>query len=345
MSAPTETHLEQELHTLDSALERLVGSGDLTDVQAHRVHDAFAAEVVTPAAAEAVLTPRPSSLASRLIEVGAYLGAALVAAGGALVVGQRWDELGHSGQVVLLAVLALVFGAVGLVVVAVDRRRPLAEDHAVIRRLASTMFTLTAVAAAGLVLRLYLPDRGGVDDTRLGWMFLTIAVVSGAILVGARFLAPSALAEIGLYGTVLAVPLGLMFVFNLPDSDWMAQAGMVTFFAVGAAWAAMATWTKVLTVPMLGTVLGLGTALFASLGGTTTSKVLLAVLAVGSFAVYLVQPRWPWVTAAMLAAIFFTFAIVGDAFGGPVAMLVAGLLLLVLAALALMLQRRRHTTV
>ena len=342
MSATLDTRPQDDVHTLDSALHHLVGSGELTEVQAHRVHEAFVAEATVPAAAPRA-THRPAGgWAGRLIEVGAYLGAALVAAGGTLVVGQQWEELGHNGQLAVLAAVTLAFGVAGVTVIAVARGRgggPSLADDAVLRRLASTLLTLSAAASAGLVIRAYLPDTGDASDARVGWMFLTAGVVAGLVLVAARLTAPSALAEVGLYGAVLAALGGIMMLVGPSDSPTMA---IVAFFCVGAGYAAVALLTRLLTVPTLGMVLGLGTALFAAfVGEMTTSRVLLAVLAVGCFAAYLVRPLWPLVTAAMLAAVGFSFMLVGDTFGPAVAMLVSGLLLLVLAAGALLL-RRRH---
>jgi hypothetical protein len=330
-------------HVLDSALRQLVEAGELTPVQAQRVHDTYNVESATVEGTTPA-PPGPSGWARRLIEVGAYLGAALVAAGGAIIVGQQWQDLGRSGQLVLLAALTVAFGAAGAVVAWADHRRDEPDaDRAVLRRLASTLLTLAAAATAGFVAVAYLPaaGEGSPSDARAGWMFLTIAAATGAVLVVTRLGAPSALAEIGLYGAVLAVPTGLLFFVNLPDSRDVPPLAAVLFAAVGVGYAAVASTTRVLTVPVLGTVLGLGTALIAAGGDSTTSRVLLAVLAVGCFAAYLARPRWPFVATAMLAAVILTFVVVGDAFNPAVAMLVAGMALLALTAGALLLQRRR----
>jgi hypothetical protein len=170
-------------------------------------------------------------------------------------------------------------------------------------------------------------------------MFLTAGLVAGLILLAARLTAPSAVAEVGLYGAILGALGGTMMLVG-PTND--PTAAVVAFFCIGVAYAAVSVLTRLLTVPTLGLVLGLGTALFASLvGEETTSRVLLAVLAVGCFAAYLVRPLWPLVTAAMVSAVGFSFLLVGDTFGPAVAMLVSGLVLLALAAGALLL-RRRH---
>jgi hypothetical protein len=345
MSTTLETQPQNDMHTLDAALHKLVETGELSDAQALRVHDTYAVESATPAGtAPAAAAPRPSSWTRRLVEVGAYLGAALVAAGGAIIVGQQWDELGRGGQLVLLAALTAVFGAAGAAAAWVDHRREEPEaDRAVLRRLASTLLTLAAAATAGFVAIAYLPAAGAGDptDARLGWMFLTIAAATGSVLVVTRLVAPSALAEIGLYGAVLAAPTGLLFFVNLPESSDLPALVAVLFAVVGVAYAAVASTTRALTAPTLGTVLGLATALIAAIGDSPTSRVLLAVLAVGCFAAYLARPRWPFVAAAMLAAVILTFVVVGDAFNPAVAMLVAGVALLALAAGTLLLQRRR----
>jgi hypothetical protein len=130
-------------------------------------------------------------------------------------------------------------------------------------------------------------------------------------------------------------------VVSLPEGPTLPR---VLFFCLGVGYAALALTTRMLTVPTLGLVLGLATALVASVGGTTDSRVLLAVLALGCFAAYLVRPRWPLVSAAMLAAVALTFSVVGDAFGPAVAMLVSGVLLLLLTAGALVLRQRWSRT-
>jgi hypothetical protein len=233
----------------------------------------------------------------------------------------------------------IALGVAGLTVVAVTRSRRTELDAAVLRRLASTLLTLSAAASAGLVIRAYLPDTGEASDTRVGWMFLTAGLVAGLILLAARLIAPSAVAEVGLYGALLGALGGTMMLVG-PTND--PTAAIVAFFCIGVGYASASVLSRLLTVPTLGLVLGLGTALFASLvGEETTSRVLLAVLAVGCFATYLARPLWPLVTAAMVSAVGFSFLLVGDTFGPAVAMLVSGLVLLALAAGALLL-RRRH---
>ena len=169
-------------------------------------------------------------------------------------------------------------------------------------------------------------------------MFLIMGLAAGAITVVARLVAPSAIAEAGLYAAVLALPTGLTFLFGVPSTPTLALIG---FFALGVVWAALALTTRMLTVPTLGAVLGLLTALMTALGDTAVSKWLALALAVGGFAAYVKLPRWPLVAAAMLGAVVLTFEVVGSATNGAVALLVAGLLLLVLATLGFFFGRRR----
>ncbi len=341
MSTTTQTPSNHDLELLDSTLGHLVESGELTAQQAHVVHDAYATEstVVHAVPVAAPAERHPSSWASRLIEVGAYLGAALVAAGGAIVVGQRWEDLGQAGQLWLLAVLASAFAAAGAVTVFVGRHLRDEHEQSVARRLASTLLTLCAAAAAGLVIRAIVPNTNqDISEARAGWMLLTAAAVAGTILVVTRLVAPSALAELALFGTTLAAAFGAILVVGMPDSPTFAT---VLFFCLGAGYAVMALTTRLLTVPTLGLILGLATALAAAGGETTTNRLLLGLLAVVCFGAYLMTPRWPLVTAAMLAAVALTFSLVGGALGSAFAFLVSGLMLLGLAAVALLLQQRR----
>jgi hypothetical protein len=336
--------LEQQVwssDTVDAALAHLVDSGELTAVQAQHVQESLVAELAAPARVSPGGSPRrqPAPWAARLIEVGAYLGAALVAAGGALVIGQHWRQLGHSGQLWLTAALVVAFAVSGGVIAALRHRRlPDAED-ASWRRLASTLLTLAAAAAAGFAVVWFVPERGDMSDDRVGAMLLSMGVAAGVITLVTRFVATSALAEIALYASVLISAAGVTLLVGPPNT---ATPVLIGFFAIGVAWAALALLTGALSVPILAAALGLATAFVMSVGDSTTSKVLAGCLAVGGLVSYLAMPRWPLITAAILAVVVLTFELVGGAFGSAMAFLVAGVLLLVLATLGVV-WRRRHT--
>lgn len=346
MTTPPLRDQPRNVDLLDSALHDLVETGELTKTQADHVHESYVEQMVHAPTAEppTAVPPSRTRWTTRLAEVAGYLGAALVAAGGAIAVGQQWRHLGYDGQVALLATLAVTFAlAAGVIVLVRRQQRSAQSQDAVLRRLASTLFTLCAGAALGLVSRLFVPERGVMPESRVGWMLLSMALVAGLVMVLARIVAPSALAEVALFACVMLAAGGLLMQFG-PDNS--PTALRITFFAVGVMWAALAYLTRMLTVPTLGAVLGLATAVAMTLGDGTghTSEVLAALLAVGAFAIYLVFPRWPLIAAAVLSAVVLTFSLVGEAFGAAMALLVAGLVLLALAAGAFYLRRRPHET-
>lgn len=323
---------------LDRALAHLVADGRLSDDLSHLIHDEYLKEragVVAPAPSGG---PQRTAWTSRLVEVGAYLGAALAAAGGALVVAQQWDELGRTGQIALFAGLTVVFGLAGLVAVryaGVSDAEP--SQAAVTRRLASTLLTLAAAAAAGLVVVSFVVPGHDMSEQRGGLMLLTMAAVAGAVLVAVRLVVPSGVAELALFGALSLAPMGGLLLSGHGDAQ---VPRVLVYLGFGVGYAALAMLTRFLTVPTLGVVLGLATALLLSLGGDPVNQLALAALAAGCFAAYLARPHWPLVTTAVLAAISLTFSLVGGRFGGALAMLAAGTVLLVGAAAALVVQRR-----
>jgi hypothetical protein len=329
------------------ALEPLVASGELSPLQVEHVMRALdewrPVEAGEPAAGVPAAAARP--WLPRLAEVGAYLGAALLASGAMLIIGQNWRAIGWSGQVILLAGLAVAFAVAGVAVSVFGvREYGGVRARAVMRRLASTLFVLGTASVGGLVLRLFVPERGDMTDARVGWMLVTAGAVCALLLIGVRRVAPSALDEIALLGAVIATTAGVLVLVVNPDVN--PALAMVPLFVLGLAWAFLAMLTQALTVPTLGVCLGLLVSLYACAGAgdQTVAEVLLAVLAVIAFTVYVLRTSWPWVVAALVSAVAFTVVVVGNAMNMAVALLFAGVVLLVLAAAAFAVQRHRSRT-
>jgi hypothetical protein len=329
---------EEVVSTTSKALRPLVASGELTTAQAEAVVRALAERQVG-AAAQGAVSERSGWLA-RVGEIAAYLGAALLVSGMVSIVGQHWTDLGRSGQIWLLAVIAALLGMAGLAVTGFRGSRPSDDEAEVLRRLSSTLLVLSTAAVAGLLARVFVPAVGDFDQTRGGWMLITIAVVCGLLLVGVRLSAPSALDEVGLLGVVLAFTAGVLLVVGFTDQGDYVTAPILV---VGLGWAFIATSTRALTVPTLGLTLGLAAALWASLvgDGDAANKLMTATLALVCFATYLVRPAWPWLAVALIAAVAFTLMVVSPVASPAVTLIVAGVVLLVLAATAFALQRRR----
>jgi hypothetical protein len=281
------------------------------------------------------LTPPPdrAPLGNRLAEAAAYAGAVLIGAAGAVIVGQRWEDLGRPGRVALLAVITLVLVAVGIAVATVRLSGPAVvrrPEHAVRRRSASTALTIAAATAAGTVGNL-VP----------GSSFVPAAGTAVLVMAVAQWLAPSAVSEAG--GLVSVV---LLVGATLDEGNVSSPIFLVTVTAVGLAWAAL-SWTPVLTVPTLGLALGMSLALWgggvgANYGTQPEDAIGIAVLvllAAGGLAGYVRTGRWPLAAAAVVALALLVFRLTNDSLGAPVALLLTGLVLL--AAGALLLVRRR----
>jgi len=280
---------------------------------------------------------------SRLAELGAYLGAALMVASGAVVLGQQWNALNQPGQVELLLGLSLLLVAAGAIVVGLSRSRAdtySVTGQAILRRLSGTLLTLGAAAAAGGIVVAILPTSGEISESEVGRALVAASLVSLAILVAARIFSPSAFVEMALYAAVLGISGGVLLWTGSPSET----AVKTTLFAVGLSWALLATFSRAFTVPPLATVLGLALAFFAAnIGaGATSRDLFLSALVIVGVAVYLLRPSWPYVVVAMLSAVTLTVSLLGDAYGPAIALLAAGVVLLAFAGAVLLLQRRHR---
>jgi hypothetical protein len=324
---------------LPPPFDRLVATGDLTEAQARTVVAALRdADQTQPGAARA-----RSGLAGRLAEIGAYLGASLVVAAGVVVVAQQWQEMGYAVRVTVMAAttLALLAAAVVLVGFAHGRSWRDVTNGATLRRLCGTVFTLAALASFGTVLVAMLSGQETVSEAETATAFIVAGAVAFVILVAARLRADTPLTELGLVAASVAVVAG---VIQLRFTD-QPVAIQWTLLAVGLAWAMTGTFTRLLQHQTLVTSLGLVLALFgaATVAETEWSQRLaLVTLMVVALAIYLVRPSWPYITAATVSAVVLTVTWVGAAVGAAVALLVAGLVVLVLAGAALWLHNRRR---
>src|SRR4051812_22681345 len=331
MGSPARTTGSFTREQLVQTLDRLQADGRWSPYHAATLLQELDRSV---AAGPPVPPPAPSVRpASRLAEAAGYAGAVLIGAAGTVLVGEHWESLGRPGRVAVLAGVTLVLAAVGLAV-ALGRPRGrtvlLQPAHAVRRRLSSTALTIAAATAAGAV-------GNVVTDPSL----LLAAGTAVVVMAGAQWLAPSAVSEVGALASVVLLAGAI-----LEESDAADPVFLLTITAVGLAWATLA-WTPVLTVPTLGTALGLSVALWAGwLGafyGTQPEEAIgiavLVVLTAGGLAGYVRTGRWPLAAAAALALATLVFRVTSDSLGAPVALLLTGVVLL--GAGALLLFRRR----
>lgn len=320
---------------LVGALDRLQTAGTWSPAQATAL-----LEELDRGGAPAAARPRPVSvpLGSRLAEAAAYAGAALVGAAGAVLVGQRWEELGRPGRVAVLAGITLVLVVVGATVAAVrprGRQVLLAPEHAVRRRLASTSLTIAAGTAAGTA-GVLVPGHG----------LLAAAVTVVVAVAAAQWAAPSAVSETAGLGAVCLLAVAVLDEVSPDQESTTATAMVLVFAAVGLGWAALSR-TRALTVPTLGLSLGLVIALYAgTVGvfaelqpGAAIAVGVLALVAVGGLAYYVRTAAWPAAVAGVLALAILVLKFSSDSLGPVFAVFLTGLVLLGVGAVLLVRRR------
>ena len=242
-----------------------------------------------------------------------------------------------------MTTLVLVAGALALVLICGGRPWENLPNGDTLRRLAGTLFTLGAGAAFGTVMVAMLSEQAVVTEFEAGRATLVGAGAAFAVLIVARVLAVSALDELALFAAVVGMVIGAL-VMTIEDSDDAARILQWTLLTTGMAWALVGTYTALLRNRALAAALGLALALF---GGAAVAenpwshRIALLTLVAVTLGVYLTRPSWPYITAAIIAAVVLTVTWVGEALGPALALLSAGVVVLVLAGGALYLHR--HT--
>lgn len=288
---------------------------------------------------------------SQVVEVVAYLGAALVLAAGSLLALDTWSSLGLGGQVALLAVVTLVLGVGGAGVALTERGTARREPrHDTRRRLAGALLTGAALAAGGLVAVVlergldvsYADGPGGTDLVALA----TWLVVLGAAAVGYR-LAPTAFGLVVALGSAVGVVASLLAGLD-------GTAGTV---ALGLALVGLGLGTLVLAerrvvheaslARVLGGLLVLAGAQWPVLedGTRTLAYLLTAAAAAAGAAAYLRTGAWPYLGLAVVAVTVVVPEAVSDWTGGGLgaigAVLLTGITLLLASGTAAVVRSRR----
>ena len=294
-----------------------------------------ARQVVAGALAEQA--PQPTGDApglSRLVEVVAYLGGALVLAAGALFLFQEWEDLGFGARVALLGVVTLVLLVAGVVTARVPSADLGLDDprHDVRRRLAGALLTFAALAAAFLAG--HVVDRVGPGTGEIYWP----AVVGG--LVGAAGAAAGyrvAHGAVGLVGTMAGLVTVVGDLASAADRYETETVG-VALLLVGLGWLAV-TERHSVREAMVARALGVAVALVGAqvpvmagehawIGYLLTTGVVLA-----GVVVYLRLLAWPYLAAAVIGVTLVVPEAVSDwtdgSLGGVGAVLVTGVTLLV----------------
>lgn len=336
---------------LADALHALVERGTITDSQREAIlaEVGLAGALPAPPPGSPVTVParRRRSLTDVLVEVGLYVGSALVLAAVVAMVWQRWDDLGESTQIAVLGVTALVTGVVGWVL---SRG---ATTGSARRRLSGVILTATAASAAGAVALAMQPR----DDELTGVVALATALV---VLVAAQVLAASAVTELGMFVAAYALlsvagewlrPAGQVdeYGFEVYESSTYDRLMPLGGYAFGLFWALLVArrlMHRELAVA-LGVLVAFGSAM--PLAGMDETRgvglAALAALAAVGFWRFMAEGRWPWLAGAIASVTAFVFWMVGVEGSAPLAFLVAGLVLLGSSALGWQVARRRRRAV
>jgi hypothetical protein len=275
---------------------------------------------------ESAKVPAPSRIPIAAEAVG-YVGAALVVAAVALLIGRRWEELAVGLRIAVLLIPAVACAAAG--------RWLGSMSEAPLLRLASVLWVLSPAALAGALTVVFVDAMFAGDPPSHGGVFF----VSGIVVIWAAIeyaLRRTVLQHIVLFVSVLATVLGVV--------DLVVAArgrGLSTIVWGLAVWTTAAAWTALgltarLEPPAVARLIGPVTMLIGSqvvrtdaeaLGlwfGFATAAVLLVlgvehtdvvVLLVGAIGLFQWSPQ---------LAVFY----LADTLGTEVTLLAVGLLLL-----------------
>jgi hypothetical protein len=328
---------------LEEALDTLVTRGTISGDQRAAILAEVGGRTPTTTGGPPAATPtraahRHRSLSEVLIEVGLYVGGALVIAAAVVLVAQNWGSMSLGVQIASLGVTALVAGGVGLVV-GHD-----AAPGSARRRLAGVLFVGAAASAAGTTVLLV-----GEDTDYTGIAAFTVAL---AVMVGAHLVASSTITELGMFvasfGIVQSIigafqPEAVDGYYEMTTYDRYSPLAVVVF---GVLWALVVS--RRLAHRELAVFVGMAVALMSALpiigehSSRNVGMVVMALLAALGFWRFLADGFWPWLAAAIASVTALVFWAVGGADRPALAILVAGLVMLGSSALGMLVAKRRR---
>jgi hypothetical protein len=309
--------------TADHVVDALVSEGLLSAAQRDRSVD-----VVTRSLFPTGTGERPTGGMSKLVEVVAYLGGALVLAAGFLFLIQTWDDLSDAGQVIALVLVALVLGAAGWA--ALDRADP--GNH-VRRRLSGTLLTGSALAA-GLAAGAAVDVSSDLQFDDVAWPVVAGGVVTMLGSALAYRMSSTAVGLLGMLGGALSAAVSLADGATGDEAVWVGA----TFVGVGILWLLL-TEGGAFAERSIARALGVSTTLFGAqfvlLSGDDLNWLgytLTALVAVGGVWLYLTRPDWPYLAVSVIAVTLVVPEAVSDwtegSLGAVGGVLVAGMTLL-----------------
>lgn len=329
---------ERDTDPLRATLQRLVDEGTVSAVQAQRVDDGLrAAGFGTPTDAQGGRWAA--------VEVLSYLGAALVVAGLALVVGLSWSVLGLTGRLAVCVAITVLLMAVAVVV-----GRWWGASFGPRRQVVASVLAMLASIAAGIA-ALQLPDAldeaGRTLDTGL-WGSVAFGVAMAVIGLGAYLAWHAAPSVVTMFAGGVVVLVGVLTSRAVGHHDWPVLE--LALFCYGAVWVAVGL-VRLVCTPHAAAVLGgitAGTAaeITAAEADHALAGLGLGVLALGGmFALFWHTGRWGYAAVGILTTLAVPpTAAAGIWHDGTVAAVVLLAVGLLLVAAALVVARRRRAT-
>jgi hypothetical protein len=266
----------------------------------------------------------------KLIEVVAYLGAALVVAAVFLLLMQEWPHLSETEQVLALGIVTLILAVAGGVAAFVGN--PSRQDD-IRRRLTSTLLT-SAALGAGVTVGRWVDTVVPTDYEQISWPVVAGAGVVIVLAALVYVLAPSAFGQVAILGGAIT---GMIALTDTLDSPRGIVLGSVLTL-LGAIWVLLAE-RGLLREVMIGRAFGVATLLlgaqFPVLDGHHNwyGYVLTLVVVVICVLFYLAKIAWPYVAGAVVGITFVVPEAVTDWTDGSLGVvggvLIAGVALLV----------------
>lgn len=260
----------------------------------------------------------------KLVEVVAYLGAALVVAAIFLLISQEWENLGETGQVLALGGVTVILAIAGIVAAMVGHPSPTDDIR---RRLSSTLLTAAAIGA-GLTLGRWLDTMITTDYQDVAWHvvgggLLTLLL---AALVYLRW--ASAFGQVAILGSAMAT------IFALSNAVPHYYVGIFVgtlILVLGLVWLTLAETSRFREqniAQALGVAVALWGAQFPVIEGSTQwyGYLLTALLVALCVFLYLRKVSWPYVAAAVIGVTLVVPEVITDWTDGSLP-LVGGVLL------------------
>jgi hypothetical protein len=308
-------------HDLTAQTERWVAAGLISPEQAEAIRG-FEAERAAPRS-------------TLLAEVLAYLGGALVVAAVATVVASRWEDIAVGGRLAVLGVAT----AIGVAGGAVARARP----GPAFDRVTSVLW-VAAVAGLGGFTAVAVGGEGlDVAEDTIGPL---ISSVAAALAIGLYALHRRALQLLAVGVSTTALVVSVVAGYGDENTTLMG----IVLMALGVAWLAQ-SFRPVLPPYWMGFLLG---GLVAWIGSTVLADDLpvvglgLGALGAAGLLALSVRTRDLLQLGVGALGLFVTLPrlaieVFGSSVGGPLALLVVGVLVLVVALMAGRVGRdRRH---